>query len=717
LQVLQGIENFTEPWAYRGLTRQTEYEISLKKLKGVRISLADGPTGHLDFGRFRLLAQRRELRADGVVVPLGGRAFDVLLVLTEARGALVTKDEILSRVWPDTVVEENNLVVQISALRKALGEDRDFIRTVSGRGYRFVAEIRPSDAASAETRAYRPAGDAAQSTLSINLPTPVSGLIGRETAAGEGSDLPAGISDIKDVSSSSKLRSRPLGWRFFASGLARLLLTLLSWIPSSRNQVSTKIRSIAVLPLESLSGDPAQDYFADGITDELITTLAQIGALRVISRTSVMTYKHGRKLLPEIARELNVEAVVEGTVLRFGDRVRITAQLIEVPVERHIWAQSFEGDLQDTVALQNSVARTIAERVGAVVNRQEHAALQNVRPVNPVAFEAYLRGRYFLNKRTGEGLTKAIKYFCDAIEAAPSYAVAYSALADAYALSGDWKYGVLSPREAFIKAEAAATKALALDESLGEAHATLAFALDLYAWNWASAEREYKRAIELNPGYPTAHQWYSWHLMMMGCNHDGIRELRKAENLDPLSLIISADIADALCVSHHYDEAVAQSKKALEMDPDFAVGHYELGQALMQKHIHDAAIAEFKRAIELSGHSGAFDSNLGYAYAVSGRKEEAIKILNDLEAGYAQNPSVDADIAFIYVGLGDHDQAMISLNKACEARFKASILLRPAFDPLRSDTRFQDLLRRIGLLQLAPPLQGVAEQESKSADR
>ncbi len=258
--------------------------------------MADGPTGHLDFGRFRLLAQRRELRADGVVVPLGGRAFDVLLVLTEARGALVTKDEILSRVWPDTVVEENNLVVQISALRKAMGEDRDFIRTVSGRGYRFVAEIRPSDAASAETRAYRPAGDAAQSTLSINLPTPVSGLIGRETAAGEGSDLPAGISDIKDVSSSSKLRSRPLGWRFFASGLARLLLTLLSWIPSSRNQVSTKIRSIAVLPLESLSGDPAQDYFADGITDELITTLAQIGALRVISRTSGRTAHLGPEL-------------------------------------------------------------------------------------------------------------------------------------------------------------------------------------------------------------------------------------------------------------------------------------------------------------------------------------------------------------------------------------------------------------------------------------
>jgi TolB-like protein/DNA-binding winged helix-turn-helix (wHTH) protein/Tfp pilus assembly protein PilF len=698
-----GVPNFVcETSRQAVLTPLSGYEISLKNLKEVVVSLADGPSGHVDFGRFRLLPQRRELRADGVAIALGGRAFDVLLILTEARGALVTKDEILSRVWPDTVVEENNLVVQISTLRKVLGADRDFIRTVSGRGYRFVAEIRASAAASdGETRVDRAAAEAAQSAPSSNLPTPVSSLIGRETEPAEGSDLPPGVIDITDLGSSLRRRSRSLHWKFFASGLVRLLVASFSWIPYSRNQPSPKIRSIAVLPLENLSSDPSQDYFADGMTDELITALGQISALRVISRTSVMTYKRVRKLLPEIARELNVETVVEGTVLRFGDRVRITAQLIKVPVERHIWAQSFEGDLRDTLALQNSVARTIAERIGAAVNQQEQAALQNVKPVNPVAYEAYLKGRYFLNKRTGDGLKKAIEYFSHAIETAPTYAAGYAALADAYALSGDWKYGVLSPREAFMQAEAAATKALALDESLGEAHASLAFALDLYAWNWASAEKEYKRAIELNPGYPTAHQWYSWHLMMMGRNREGILELRKAESLDPLSLIISADIADAFCVSHLYDQAVEQSKKALEMDPNFAVGHYELGQALEQMHMHDEAIVEFKRAIELSGHSGAFDSNLGYAYAVSGRKEEAIKIINDLKAGHDQNPSADADIALIYVGLGDPDQAMISLNKAYEARFKASILLRPAFDPLRSDTRFQDLLRRIGLPQTA----------------
>jgi TolB-like protein/DNA-binding winged helix-turn-helix (wHTH) protein/Tfp pilus assembly protein PilF len=686
-----------------GLTPLIEYEISLKDLKGPAMRLTDGAQGAVEFGRFRLLPHGRELRADGVAVELGSRAFDILMVLTEARGALVTKDEIMARVWPDTVVEENNLVVQISTLRKALGEDRDFIRTVSGRGYRFVAELRTSLAASdAETRGDRDAAaELAKPTPSSNFPTPISSLIGRETQLEEVLDLPADVVDISDASALSRRPSRSL-WSLLAVGLSRLLVASFSWILYSRNQAPPNIRSIAVLPLESLSSDSSQEYFADGMTDELITALGQISALRVISRTSIMTYKRIRKLLPEIARELNVEAVVEGTVLRFGDRVRITAQLIRVPVERHMWAQSFEGDLRDTLALQNNVARAIAEQVRAIVTQQERAALETSKVVNAEAYDTYLKGRYFWNKRTGDGLEKALEYFNRAIEQDPTYAAAYSGLADAYALSGDWKYGVLSPQDAFSKAKAAATKALALDDNLAEAHASLAFALDLYGWDWETAETEYKRAIKLDPGYATAHQWYSWHLMMMGRNSEGILELTKAESLDPLSLIISADIADALCVARCYDEAVQKSKKILEMDPSFAIGHYELGQALAQKHVYDEAIVEFQRAIELSGHSGAFDSYLGYAYAMSGQKEEAIKIVSGLEARHDQNPSADADIAFIYVGLGDRDQAMIWLNKAYAARFKASILLRPAFDPLRSDARFQELLRRIGLPPTAP---------------
>jgi TolB-like protein/Flp pilus assembly protein TadD len=457
------------------------------------------------------------------------------------------------------------------------------------------------------------------------------------------------------------------------------------------------IRSLAVLPLENLSNDTSEDYFADGMTEELITQLGQIRSLRVISRTSVMTYKRVRKPLAEIARELHVDAVVEGSVLRSGEQVRINVQLIAVPADRHMWAQSYAGDRRDTLALQSSVASAIAGQIRAALDPREQAALAKSKVVNPEAYEAYLKGRYFWNKRTGDGLKKAIAYFTHAVEIDSNYAEGYSGLADSYALAGDRKYGLLPGQEAFAQAKAAAAKALALDDSLGEAHASLALALDLYGWDWKAAEAEYQRAIELKPGYAPAHQWYSWHLIMMGRTNEGISELRAAESLDPLSLIISADIADALCVARRYDEAVQQSKKTLEMDANFAVGHFELGQAFVQKQLYDQAIAEFQRAIELSGQSGAFESNLAHLYGILGRKEEATKILRALEARQDENPSVAADIALIYVGLGDRDQAMMWLNAAFEARFKASILLHPVFDPLRSDARFRDLQGRVGL--------------------
>jgi tetratricopeptide (TPR) repeat protein len=266
-------------------------------------------------------------------------------------------------------------------------------------------------------------------------------------------------------------------------------------------------------------------------------------------------------------------------VLRSGDRVRITAQLIRVPADEQMWAQSYEGDLRDTLALQSEVSQAIARQILATLSPRQQAALRRPKTVNPDAYEAYLKGRYFWNKRTGDGLKKAIDYFNRAIETDPSYAEAYSGLADSCALSGDWVYGVLSLQDAFRQAREAATKALTLDDSLAEAHTSLAFAFDLYAWDWAAAEKEYKRAIELNPGYVTAHHWYAWHLLVTGRNSEGIFELRRAENLDPLTLIISADLADALCIAHLCDESVQQGKKTLDMDPSFAVAHYQLGQA------------------------------------------------------------------------------------------------------------------------------------------
>src|SRR5271155_1980359 len=518
------------------------------------MGLTDEDLGAVEFGRFRLLPHRREFRADGAAVELGSRALDVLMVLTEARGALVTKDEIMARVWPDTVVEENNLVVQISALRKALGEDRDFIRTVSGRGYRFIAEIRSSLADPGGETGLEPgvAPDASASTPSCSLPTPVPSLIGRETELEQVSDPRAGLVVLPDARTSPKRPLRPLAWRLFGFGLALVLVAALSWILYSRYQASPKIRSLAVLPLESLSGDASQDYFADGMTDELITDLGQISALRVISRTSIMTYKHAHKLLPEIARELNVDAVVEGTVLRSGEQVRITAQLIQAPDDKHLWAESYEGNLRDTLALQKEVARNIAEQIRIEVTPREQAALKSVKAIDPEAYEAYLKGRFFWNKRTADGLKKAVDYFNQAIAKAPNYAAAYSGLADTYALLGDWQYAVMTPKEAMPRAKAAAMKALELDDSLGEAHASLAFCLDGFDWNFEAADREFRRAIELNPGYATAHHWYAWHLSLLGRNTEALAEMRKAENLDPLSLIINSDLAELLLIARSY---------------------------------------------------------------------------------------------------------------------------------------------------------------------
>jgi TolB-like protein/DNA-binding winged helix-turn-helix (wHTH) protein/Tfp pilus assembly protein PilF len=633
----------------------------------------------LRFGVFEADLRAGELTKHGRRLRLQGQPFQLLAMLLEKPGDLVTREELRNRLWPETVVDfDHGLNKAISKIREALGDSAEsprFVETVARRGYRFLADVTVIDR------------------------TPDRQLQAVSDRLAQPSNL--GRVEPSEAAGSSKRPLRSFAWRPFGFSLALMLVALFSWTLYSRSHAPPQIRSLAVLPLESLSGDASQDYFADGMTDELIANLGQISALRVISRTSAMTYKHARKPLPEIARELNVEAIVEGTVLRSGDRVRITAQLIQVPAEQHIWAQSYEGDLQDTLALQNRVARAIAEEIRATLNRQEQAALTNSKVVNPDAYEALLKGRYFWNKRTADGLKKAIVYFNHAIENDPTYAEAYTGLADAYALSGDWEYGVLSPEDAFPQAKAAATRALALDDNLGEAHASLAFALDLYDWDWDSAEREYERAIALTPGYATAHHWYAWHLIVIGRHSEGIAELRKAQSLDPLSLIISADLADALCIAHLYDESAGQSRKTLEMDPNFAVAHYQLGQVLEQKGMHAEAIGELRKAIELSGSNATFSSNLAYAFAVSGQRDEAMKIARALEGLQGQPSATDSGIALIYVGLGNNDQAMVWLNKAYQARFNPSILLRPAFDPLRSDARFQDLVRRIGLPQLA----------------
>jgi TolB-like protein/DNA-binding winged helix-turn-helix (wHTH) protein len=618
----------------------------------------------LRFGVFEADLGARELTKLGKILPLQEQPFQLLAILLEKPGELVTREELRLQLWPQTVVDfDHGLNKAINKIRDALGDSAEsprFIQTVSRRGYRFLADV-------------------------------------TEVSTGHIETAPAASGDSGARSDPRPLK--PRSPRIVAAALAGAALLLVVavaiWIRSSSTSRLPSIRSLAVLPLENLSGDAAQDYFADGMTDELITHLAQIRDLRVISRTSVMTYKRVRKPLAEIARELDVQAVIEGGILRSGDKVRITAQLIRVPDDNHIWADSYEGDLRDTLVLQDHVAKAIADQIRVSVNKEQQG--QAARAVNAQAYDSYLKGRYYWNQRTDAGLREAINYFKRSISIDPSNADAYSGLADTYALAGDWEYGIMPPAEAFPLAKAAANEALALDDRLGEAHTSLAFVLDLYYWDWSAAERQFKLAINLNPGYAVAHHWYAWHLLVLGKNAEGMFELRQAERLDPLSLILRSDVADALCSLHLFEESVQQSRKTLALDPNFAVGHFQLAEALVQQRQYDIAIGEFQRAITISGHLAAFDANLAHAYAVSGRKAEALQIARDMESRADLNPSADANIALIYVGLGDLNQAMAWLNKAYDARFNPSILIRAAFDPLRADARFRDLRHRVGL--------------------
>jgi tetratricopeptide (TPR) repeat protein len=388
--------------------------------------------------------------------------------------------------------------------------------------------------------------------------------------------------------------------------------------------------------------------------------------------------------------------VVEGTVLRSGDKVRITAQLIEGSADRHLWSQSYQGELRDTLALQNTVARAIADQIRINVNPQEQAALRNVTVVNPTAYTSYLKGRYFWNKRTADGLSVALAYFSQAIDEDSRYARAYSGLADTYALLGDWQYAVMTPKEALPKAKAAAIKALELDDGLGEAHTSLAFCLDGFDWDFESAGKEFRRAIALNPGYATAHHWYAWHLALLRRYDEAIVEMKRAANVDPLSLVINADLAELLALAHFDDESIRQSLKTIEMDPNFGLAHNHLGQAYLQKHMSDKAVVELQEAVRLSGGSATCIANLARAYVASGKRSDAETLLSNLKKRSNPAQSYAPEIAAIYVALGDTDNAISWLEKGYEERFNPGVLIRPGFDPLRSDSRFQDLVRRTG---------------------
>ena len=614
----------------------------------------------------------------------------VLLILVEKRGELVARHDLMSAVWPDTFVEEGNLSSNISILRRQLGvapDGGDYIQTVPKRGYRFVAAVKQvqNQPSSLLVGQDVPTGAAVAGNAESNRLSPQAGPTEFDPA-------PATL---------RKRAARPRVVLAAAAGLLVLLLPLLYLagrqlrLPGFRAEAP--IAAVAVLPLENLSGDPAQEYFADGLTEALTADLAQIGALRVIARASVMQYKGTKQPLAQIAQRLNVEAVVTGSVLRSGQRVRITAALIRAATGQELWAKTYERSLGDILDLENEVARAIAGEVQAKVTTQEQIRLARSRSVNAEAYDAYLKGRYYYNRFTVDGFSKSIEYFEQAIRLDPNYASAYAGLADAWASLE--QIGAAQPEEVHPRALKAATTALAMDETLPEAHAAMA-SVRANDWERSTAEREVQRAIELNPGFALAHLYYSNMLRHLGRREESIAEAKRALELDPLSPLTNEELADAHLSARQYDAAIEQYQKALELYPNQPAPRDSLGWAYVYKGMYDQGMEEIRKSIALYGEDPSLSPEIAFIYGTTGRRGEAQKILDRLLRVSKTTPIAAHHFALIYIGIGKKDEAFAWLEKAYEQHspMMAWLEVDPRFDSLRQEPRFQDLMRRVGLL-------------------
>jgi serine/threonine protein kinase/tetratricopeptide (TPR) repeat protein len=514
---------------------------------------------------------------------------------------------------------------------------------------------------------------------------------------------PLAVPMVESISSSRDSTKRR---KSIVYGLAGLILVIgalvtfdfIRWrnpLHGKNNPIS--IQSLAVLPIENLSGDSSQDYFSEGITDALINDFAQIRELKVISRTSVMAYKGVNKPLQEIARELDVDALVEGSVRRDGDRVHINVQLVQASTGRNVWARSYERDARDIISLQHTIARSIADEIQIKLTPQEQIRLSRNDPVNPLAHEAYLTGRFYWNKRTPQTLQKSIDYLERAVEIDPKYALAYAALADAYHLLPELT--TVPANEAFPKARTAALKAIEIDDSLAQAHSALANIKEDYDWDWSGAQKEYLRAIDLDPSYEIAHAWYSNLLLELGKLPDAVVEARKARQLDPLSPFTNDNLAAILYYAGDYEEAIKQCQRTLEIDPGSHQAHRHLAQIYTQKRLYSDAVSHLRKAIELSPGSTEALAELGYVLAVWGKKDEANQILRELQGPPNDRYVSPYHLAMVYAGLGDSDRALQLLQKAVDERSPGVVHLKisPCFDNIRSDRRFQNLLAYIGL--------------------
>jgi TolB-like protein/DNA-binding winged helix-turn-helix (wHTH) protein/tetratricopeptide (TPR) repeat protein len=622
------------------------------------------------FGKFEVDLRAGEMRKGKLKLRLSGQPFQVLTMLLERPGEVVTREELQRRLWPDTFVDvEHNLNTAINKIREVLGDSAEspsYLETLPRRGYRFIGRIE--------------SGEPEPSPIEPEPPKPFWRWKSVLIALAQSLHIPRSLT---------------------ASAAFFLLLTLsgsfLKWQLARRAADPSTIRSIAVLPLANLSDDPNQQYLVDGMTEELTSEISQLHSLRVISRISTMQYRDTHKEAPQIAKELHADGLITGSILQVNDRVRVTVQLIHGPSDVQVWSKSYERDLRDVIAMQHGIAGDIAREVRISLGPQEQAHLARAREVMPEVHEAYLRGRFHLQNGSKASIDRALDYFQQAIRKDVEYAPAYAGVADAYTAM---RSIYVAPSEVMPKAKAAALKAVALDETLPEAHVSLGGVLMFYDFDWPGAEREFQRALDIKPSYAEAHDYYAMFLVANQRFQAAVDHILRARQLDPVSGLIAADAAWVFYLKRDYDQLFEHAKAAVELAPNYWLGHLQLGLAYEMKGDFARALQELEQARRMDDNSAVLEMLAG-TYAAAGRPAEARKITEEMVKLSTKRYVCAYEVATTYAGLRDRESAFLWLRKSLDERADCSpwIAADPKLDSLRDEPRFQDLLRRLGLPQ------------------
>jgi TolB-like protein/DNA-binding winged helix-turn-helix (wHTH) protein/Tfp pilus assembly protein PilF len=645
--------------------------------------------GCYEFGPFRIDAAKRILLREGQPVPLKPKVFETLLVLVEKSGRDLDKDELMQSIWPDTTVEENNLTQNISAIRKALGERRDehrYIVTIPGRGYRFVADVRR----------------ATVNGVAANVDV-IEGQSEGVEANSSTMALPA-AGTLPQVLTVPQTRPRRLRWLAAAALLSLMVIGLVVALPrfrrgsntSSPVETNRSIGSIAVLPFKPLGAREGDEYIGQGMADALITRLSKSRRLTVRSTGAVLRYNSPAQDSLAAGRELGVDSVLDGKLQHEGDRVRVTVQLVRVRDGASLWAETFDEKFTDIFAMQDSISDQVVKALTLELSREERERMRKRYTENTEAYQAFLKGRFFLDRRTSKSIRKAKDFFQEAVDRDRNYALAYVGLADCYHRFA--QFGISPAAEAIPQATAAATKALELDDSLAEAHATLGVINFRYLLDLPTAEREFKRALELDPHYATAHMWYALQLMALNRYAEADAKMRRALELEPLSVTINNAVADYYVQLRDYDRAIEQYRKTIEIDPSMLSAQLGIGRAYEQKGMYREALEQY-REVQSKLEDKQMPVQAGYTYAVSGRKAEARKILNGMLEKAKHSTGNPYIIAVIYAGLGEKENAFKWLEESYAARIlmPGSLRFDARLDTLRDDPRFKQITQRMNL--------------------